>query len=119
MTPVPRSHPLSIEGLSHEQQQRFESDLCKMFVANGFAWNAVNQPQTHLFFEAWIPGAKLPDRRKLSGSILQHEVNTAHTSMREAVEGRIATGMSDGWKNIKRNALLASMLSVDYTVRPV
>ncbi|QRW18642.1 hypothetical protein RhiXN_00048 [Rhizoctonia solani] len=27
---------------------------------------------------------------------------------------RLATGMSDGWKNVRRNALIASMLSVDY-----
>ncbi|KAF8671798.1 hypothetical protein RHS04_08128 [Rhizoctonia solani] len=34
--------------------------------------------------------------------------------MHEAILGWLATGMSDGWKNIKQNALIASMLSVDY-----
>ncbi|KAG9076719.1 hypothetical protein FRC06_009350, partial [Ceratobasidium sp. 370] len=66
-----------------------------------------------------MPGVKLPDRRKLSGPILEQELANAEASMRELVRGHIATGMSDGWKNIKRNSLLASMLSVDYTTYAV
>ncbi|QRV84724.1 hAT family dimerization protein [Ceratobasidium sp. AG-Ba] len=108
------SSPGLLSGLSKDQQKRFESDLCKLWVANGFPWHAINQPQTQLFFQNWLPEAKLPDRHKLSGDILRQEVELANASMREAVKGRIATGMSDGWKNIKRNYLLASMLSVDY-----
>ncbi|KAG8786751.1 hypothetical protein FRC12_016282 [Ceratobasidium sp. 428] len=106
--------------LSPEQQRLFESDLCKLWVANGFSWHAINQPQTQIFFQKWLPDAKLPDRHKLSGAVLRQEVELANASMRSAVSGRIATGMSDGWKNIKRNYLLASMLSVDfktYTVK--
>ncbi|KAF8593547.1 hypothetical protein BDV93DRAFT_584914, partial [Ceratobasidium sp. AG-I] len=97
-----------------EQQKRFESDLCKLWVANGFAWHAINQPETRIFFQNWISDAKLPDRHKLSGSVLKDEVEAANVAMREAVKGRIATGMSDGWKNIRRTSLLASMLSVNY-----
>ncbi|KAF8595789.1 hypothetical protein BDV93DRAFT_416285, partial [Ceratobasidium sp. AG-I] len=100
--------------LSKELQTRFESDICKLWVANGWSWNSINNPQTRMFFDSWRPEAKLPDRHKLSGAVLEGEVETANTLMREAVKGRIATGMSDGWKNIRRTSLLASMLSVDY-----
>jgi hypothetical protein len=102
--------------LSKELQTRFESDICKLWVANGWSWNSINNPETHLFFESWRPEAKIPDRHKLSGSVLKGEVETANVLMHEAVKGRIATGMSDGWKNIRRTSLLASMLSVDYKV---
>ncbi|QRW03496.1 hypothetical protein RhiLY_02495 [Ceratobasidium sp. AG-Ba] len=109
-----RSGLPSIHSLSPEQQKQFESDLCKLWVANGFAWHAINQPQTQIFFQKWLPEARLPDRQKLSGDVLLQEVEHANASMREAIRGRVATGMSDGWKNIKRNYLVASMLSVDH-----
>lgn len=102
--------------LSKEQQKRFESDLCKLWVANGWAWNGVIQPQTRIFFRDWVPGAKLPDRHKLSGPILRSEVEASNSAMHDDIKGRIAIGMSDGWKNIKRDSLLATMLSVDYKV---
>ncbi|CUA68261.1 Zinc finger BED domain-containing protein 4 [Homo sapiens] [Rhizoctonia solani] len=101
--------------MSPEDQRRFESDLCKLWVALGIPWHGINNPQAHIFFRNWRPDAKLPDRHKLLGSILQHEVESAREAMRMAVDGKTATGMSDGWKNIRRNALLALLLSVDYT----
>ncbi|KAF8593718.1 hypothetical protein BDV93DRAFT_460449 [Ceratobasidium sp. AG-I] len=100
--------------MSAEQQKRFETDLCKLFVANGYPWSSVNNPETHIFYNTWFPEISLPDRHKLSGPILQRQVNAANDSMHDAIKGRIATGMSDGWKNIRRTSLLASMLSVDY-----
>jgi hypothetical protein len=102
--------------LSKEQQKLVESDLCKMWEANGFPWQAINQLQTRIFFRNWFATAKLPDRHKLSGLILQNEVRSTNASMSTAIKGRVATGMSDGWKNIKRDSLIASMLSVDYKV---
>ncbi|QRW24099.1 hypothetical protein RhiXN_10423 [Rhizoctonia solani] len=47
--------------LSKEQQTEFNSDLCKLWVANGFAWHAINAPETHKFFQKWLPNAMLPD----------------------------------------------------------
>lgn len=105
--------------LSKELQTRFESDICKLWIANGWSWNSINNPQTRMFFDIWRPEAKLPDRHKLSGPVLRGEVETANALMHNAVKGRIATGMSDGWKNIRRTSLLASMLSVDYKVSKI
>ncbi|KDN44419.1 hypothetical protein RSAG8_05466, partial [Rhizoctonia solani AG-8 WAC10335] len=102
--------------MSSEDQQCFESDLCKLWVALGIPWHGINHPQAHIFFHNWRPNAKLPDRHRLSGSILQHEVESAREAMHKEVEGQIAIGMSDGWKNIRHNALLASLMSVNYTV---
>ncbi|EUC59326.1 hypothetical protein RSOL_307510, partial [Rhizoctonia solani AG-3 Rhs1AP] len=101
--------------MTPEDQKRFDSDLCKLWVALGIPWHGINHPQAHLFFQNRRPDAKLPDRHKLSDAILQREVESARDSMHKAIEGRVAIGMSDGWKNIRRNALLASLLSVDYT----
>ncbi|KAF8603737.1 hypothetical protein BDV93DRAFT_576932 [Ceratobasidium sp. AG-I] len=55
-----------------------------LWVANGWSWNSINNPQTRMFFDSWRPEAKLPDRHKLSGAVLDGEVETANTLMREA-----------------------------------
>ncbi|KDN33692.1 hypothetical protein RSAG8_13216, partial [Rhizoctonia solani AG-8 WAC10335] len=99
--------------------KRFESDLCRLWVALGIPWHGINHPQAHIFFHNWRPDAKVPDRHKLSGPILQREVESAREAMHKAVNGQIAIGMSDGWKNIRRNSLLASLLSVNYTTYTV
>ncbi|QRW17960.1 hAT family dimerization protein [Rhizoctonia solani] len=111
----PHPAPATIYNLlSKEQQDEFNFDLCKLWIANGFAWHAINAPETYKFFQKWLPGATLPDCHKLSGPILWTQLEAANTSMHNAISGRLATGMSDGWKNVRCNALIASMLSVDY-----
>ncbi|KAH7305757.1 hypothetical protein B0J17DRAFT_719574 [Rhizoctonia solani] len=100
--------------LSKEQHADLDSDLCKLWVANWWAWHGINAPETQAFFQKWFPAVTLPDHHKLSGSILQRELESANSSMQNSISGWLATGMSDGWKNIKRNSLIASMLSVDY-----
>ncbi|CAE6484295.1 unnamed protein product [Rhizoctonia solani] len=106
--------------LSKEKQTSFESDLCKLWVANEWAWHAIDKPETQRFFRKWFPMVALPDYQKLSGSILRREPDAASSSMRNAISGKLATIMSRGWKSTKCNSLVASMLSVDhasYTIK--
>ena len=53
-----------------ELQQEFGKDFCKLLIATRSSWNTAHNPQMQLFVEKWIPGAIIPDRRTLSGSIL-------------------------------------------------
>ncbi|KAJ7248006.1 hypothetical protein C8J57DRAFT_1240516 [Mycena rebaudengoi] len=55
------------------QQDVLEQDLCKLFVANGWSGQAVGNPETKMFFDKYLPQAKLPDRRVLSDRILFQE----------------------------------------------
>ncbi|KAI0323704.1 hypothetical protein GY45DRAFT_1264165, partial [Cubamyces sp. BRFM 1775] len=82
-------------------------------------WNAAANPQLDLFFEKWVPGAKVPDRRKLSGKYLQDAADTVKNSIRTAVLGQYATGQSDGWKNIAKTSVITSMMSVNREVHLV
>ncbi|EIW55395.1 uncharacterized protein TRAVEDRAFT_131744, partial [Trametes versicolor FP-101664 SS1] len=65
-----------------------------------------------LFFEKWLPGAELPERRKLSGKYLNDAVVSARAKTRSIVHGQLATGVSDGWKNIAKVNVVTSMMSV-------
>ena len=37
--------------------------------------------------------------------------------MKSKVSGKFATGQCDGWKNIAKTSLIASMINVEYVVR--
>ncbi|CUA69542.1 hypothetical protein RSOLAG22IIIB_08550 [Rhizoctonia solani] len=97
-------NPVTLAGassgsMSTEDQKRFESDLCKLWIALG------------------IPGTVLITHKRTSfsktgGPMLDFPIDT--NSRVRFSNTRLTVGMSNGWKNIKRNSLLASLLSVHY-----
>jgi hypothetical protein len=97
-------------------QEDFDDDLLRLFVSCGFAWNSASNPQMGLFVEKWIPGAELPDRRALSGRILDREVARVEARTRERIKGKIATGQCDGWKNVAKTSVVTSMITVEHVV---
>ncbi|KAG8705099.1 hypothetical protein FRC09_003158 [Ceratobasidium sp. 395] len=76
---------VTLNAPSDSKQRDFESNFWKLFIANGFAWHAVNHLETRNLFGTWTPGAKLPDRHKLSGLVLAREVTVAEASMNETM----------------------------------
>jgi hypothetical protein len=69
-----------------------------------------------LFVEKWIPGAIVPDRRTLSGPILDREAGKVEERLKLKLTGRKATFQTDGWKNKAKQAIVATMVSVDFEV---
>ncbi|KAF8270666.1 ribonuclease H-like domain-containing protein [Lactarius quietus] len=67
-----------------------------------------------LFIEKWIPGAIIPDRRTLSGPILDCEAGKVEDRLKLRLKGRKATFQTDGWKNKAKQAIVATMVSVDF-----
>ncbi|KAI0349246.1 hypothetical protein OH77DRAFT_1594337, partial [Trametes cingulata] len=76
-------------------------------------WNVADNAELELFFEKWVPGAKIPDRRKLSGTYLDEAVESVIQKTRTDVRTKFATGQSDGWKNIAKTSVITSMMSVE------
>jgi hypothetical protein len=101
---------------SGEQQQEFNEDLCKLFATCGWSWNAVNSPELKLFFGKYLPQAVLPDRRVLSGSILEGEAAKFIARARQETNGKLATYSEDGWTNVSRTHVDTSIISVEATV---
>ncbi|KZV99187.1 hypothetical protein EXIGLDRAFT_831738 [Exidia glandulosa HHB12029] len=95
-------------------QKDFESDVCRLFIANDWSWNGVENPTTEMFFEKWVPGSQLPPRQRLSGSILESEAAKVRENIKTNVSGRFATGQCDGWKNVAKSALIATMITVNF-----
>lgn len=102
---------------TQELKDKFQHDLCLAIISSGISWNAMSDVQLRQFFAEWIPGAEIPDRRKLSGLILDKEVARVISKTRLLTDGRFATGQCDGWKNIAKASVVTSMIIVDFEVR--
>jgi hypothetical protein len=97
-------------------QHDFDSDLCKLIAATHSSWNWANNPQTFKFFAKWIPSATVKDAAKLSGMVLDKEVEKVRERMKIAVRGKYGTGQQDGVKNIARDSIMATSVTVEGVV---
>ena len=97
-------------------QDRFAVDLCRLFIACNIAWSAAEHPYFRAFFAQWLPQAILPGRKSLSNGLLDRLAEEVEGGMKIDVTKRYATGQSDGWKNITKQSLVASVMNVEYTV---
>ncbi|KAJ7745031.1 hypothetical protein B0H14DRAFT_2637213 [Mycena olivaceomarginata] len=57
--------------------------------------------------------AKIPDRRVLSGWVLDVLVVQAETGMKSNVSGKLGTGQCDRWKSNAKAAIIATSVTVD------
>ena len=97
--------------------KEFEADLCQLLIVCNVSWWAVDHPFFRAFFSKWVPGSHVPCRTTMSGRVLEGLVAGIVNGLKERVEGRYATGQCDGWKNIAKTALIASVINVEYKVR--
>ncbi|KAJ7126578.1 ribonuclease H-like domain-containing protein [Mycena crocata] len=95
------------------KQEEFAEDLCKLFVACNITWNSASNPQLNLFFSKYIPGAKIPDRRVLSGRVLDTLVVQAEDRMKSSVSGKLGTGQCDGWKSNAKASIITTSVTVE------
>ncbi|KAJ7651815.1 hypothetical protein B0H17DRAFT_958277 [Mycena rosella] len=98
------------------QQEEFAQDLCKLFVACNISWNSASNAQLNLFFSKYVPEAKIPDRRVLSGRVLDFLAAEAEAGMKSKVAGRFGTGQCDGWKTNAKAAVVTTPVTVDATL---
>ncbi|KIK75925.1 hypothetical protein PAXRUDRAFT_171252 [Paxillus rubicundulus Ve08.2h10] len=61
----------------------------------------------------------VPGRKQLSGCILDEEADKVVEEMKRVLEGKFATGQSDGCKNITKTSLVASLINMEYTPYPL
>jgi len=97
-------------------QQEFREDFCKLLIATHSSWNTAHNPQMRLFVEKWILGAIVPNRQTLSGPILDQEAEKVEEKLKLKLREWKATFQTDGWKNKAKQAIVATMVSVDFKV---
>ncbi|QRW16562.1 hAT family dimerization protein [Rhizoctonia solani] len=119
---LPPDHGIQIRAplnLTPAETEIFQAKILRLFIANNIALRAIDSVETWLFFNQYFPGAPLPTRQALAGRILKEAVRKSEENMVKAVYGKMATGLSDGWKDKRKRALLAYMANVNATAYTV
>jgi hypothetical protein len=99
------------------RQHEFGEDFCRLLVTTRSAWNFANNPETHLFADKWIPGSVVPDRRTLSGPILDRGAGKVEDKLRLKLKGKMVTFQTDGWKNRAKQSVVDTMVTAGSEVR--
>ncbi|KAF8964937.1 hypothetical protein BDZ97DRAFT_2001757 [Flammula alnicola] len=95
-------------------QDEFSADLCRLLIELNTAWAAADRPGLHRFIHKWVgPEVAVQDRRILSGRVLDKEVKKVEAAIRLIVQGKLATGECDGWKNVAKSNVITSLMTVD------
>lgn len=103
--------------LAHDHSQAaFDRDLLRLFVVLNWSWNAANHPEFHRFMKKWIPTVTVPDRRTLSGRLLDEEAARIEVNIKEQVKGRYATGQCDGARSRAKDAIQTTTITVENKV---
>jgi hypothetical protein len=88
--------------------------LIRITVANGWAFQWINNPSTLALFNWLNPHLKLPDRKQLSGPILDQAIKNIEDlrqdKLNQVHEQAGITLSFDGWKNIVNQELLGVMI---------
>ncbi|KAJ7260042.1 ribonuclease H-like domain-containing protein [Mycena rebaudengoi] len=119
--PLPANRLAITSSSSHDvhrmwdppRQEEFAEDLCKLFIACNVAWNSAANPELLLFFSKYIPEAKIPDRRVLSGRVLDTLVVQVEADIKSKVSGKLGTGQCDGWKTGAKASIITTSVTVE------
>ncbi|KAF8689801.1 hypothetical protein RHS03_09018, partial [Rhizoctonia solani] len=119
---LPPDHGIQIcapLNLTPAETEIFQAKILRLFIANNIALCAIDSVETWLFFNQYFPGAPLPTQQALAGQILKEVVQKLEENMVKAVYGKMATGLSNGWKDKRKRVLLAYMANVNATAYTV
>jgi hypothetical protein len=104
----------AVRDLNKSEIPKFYDFLIRMTVANGWAFQWINNPSTREFFHWLNPKLKLPDRKQLAGPILDKAIenieNFRNEKLNQVHEQAGITLSFDGWKNIINQELLGVMI---------
>lgn len=99
-------------------QKEFEDDFCRVLIAINTAWVAADNHVLRAFMGKWVSHpVTVPNRRIVSGRVLERVAEGVETSVAVTVAGKMGTGQSDGWKNVAKTHLVSSLMSVENEVR--
>ncbi|KAF8656505.1 hypothetical protein AX14_008056 [Amanita brunnescens Koide BX004] len=97
---------------TQKTQTLFEDQLLSAWLSAGLAFNAIEDPEVRKLFNDFIPGATVPHRDQLSGTILKHAVSDLEHTLSSEAKGQLATLQCDGWRDVSRKHLVAFMYTV-------
>lgn len=98
------------------QKSAFDLEVAKFFYACNLPFNLADHPQWTKVCSLLRPGYTPPSRKDIADSLLDKVYEELRGDMKEAVSGKTATLVEDGWSNIHNEPVIASCLQVENSV---
>ena len=95
-----------------KKQTLFEDQLLRAWISAGFSFNSIEDPEVRKLFSDFIPGATIPHRDQLSGTILKRAVAQHEYHLETEAKGQLATLQCDGWRDESKKHLVAFMYTM-------
>jgi hypothetical protein len=101
---------------SASQKSELDLEIAKFFFACNIPFNVVQHPQWKRVCSKMRPGYDPPTRKQLAETLLDKVHGELKEDMKEALSGKTATLINDGWSNIHNEPVIASCLQVEKDV---
>lgn len=88
------------------ETEQFQLQLARATISAGLSERWIEDPEIIKAFRM-LRTILLPNRRKIGGHILQTLLSEAESTAKVGVLGEMVTLVADGWKNVKRVALIS------------
>lgn len=98
---------------SPEKQKSFDTRIARMTASAGFPLSWVDNAEWIDFCTEFVPAAKLPSRKTLTGRLLPAAITELRTAAMTVAKGQNATLQADGWTGMNNHHLLAFMITVN------
>ena len=98
-------------------RMKFSADLCCLLIKLNMVWAAADRPGLQRFIHKWVGSEVIvQDQRILSGRVLDKGVQKVKEVIWQKVQGKLATGECNGWKNVAKSNVVMLVMTVDGVV---
>ena len=99
-----------------DYKHELDVQVAKFFFACNIPFNAVEHKEFITLVKNLRPGYTPPNRKTLSGTLLDEMTCNLENEMKSQLQGKECTLVQDGWSNIHNDPVIASCLQVENKV---
>lgn len=101
-----------VVSTSLAQKEIFDKKVAKFFYANNIPFNVASNSCTKDMFNEFRAGYEAPNRKQLSGTLLDKVHDDIESEFKKKTKDESATLSMDGWSSIKNDPIIASSIQI-------
>jgi hypothetical protein len=96
-----------------EMTHAFNKDIIRFIASSNSSFNIVSNPSFQHIMRKWAGNPPLATRQALRQKYLKEVVEEVEQDARQEMEGKLAMGQCDGWKNVAKASLVVILATVE------
>ena len=100
------SNPLSVIGTSASKQHAIDLQIARFILATNSSFLTVENQHFQQLVQMLRPGTTVPNRKKVSGELLDEIFQTERNKVKTSIQGAIATLAIDGWSTLTNEPVI-------------